>query len=283
MMLSDTLVPGAGIGLRSPHIDAVLKARPPVSFLEVHAENHMGDGRAFQALASVRQDNAVSVHGVGLSLGGAEPPDPVHLSRFVELVQRIEPVLVSEHLSWCRVDGLYLNDLLPVRYDRQSLDAIARNIDIVQRAIARRILIENPSHYVGACDQGMSEIDFISALCSRTGCGLLLDVNNVAVSARNMGYDAAAWLDDIPVGIVGQIHLAGHEDDGEVLIDTHGAPVCDAVWDLYARALRRFGRVPTLIERDQNIPPLDDLIAEAHRADTIASALHREDRHAAAA
>ena len=283
MTSSDTPVPGAGIGLRSPHIDAVLKARPPVSFLEVHAENHMGDGRAFQALARVRQDNAVSIHGVGLSLGGAELPDPVHLSRFTELVRRIDPVLVSEHLSWCRVDGVYLNDLLPVRYDHTSLDAIARNIDIVQNAIGRCILMENPSHYVGARDHEMSELEFIAALCVRTGCGLLLDVNNVAVSARNMGYDAAAWIGSIPVGIVGQIHLAGHEDDGEVLIDTHGAPVCDAVWDLYARAVRRFGPVPTLIERDQNIPPLDELIAEAHHADTITSTLHREDRHAAAA
>lgn len=281
MKPSEAQNPGAGIGLRSPHIDAVLKARPPVSFLEVHAENHMGDGRAFQALAHVRQDNDISIHGVGLSLGGAEPPDPEHLSRFAELVRRIDPVLVSEHLSWCRVDGLYLNDLLPVRYDGQSLHAIARNIEIVQDAIGRRILIENPSHYVGARDEEISEIDFITALCRRTGCGLLLDVNNVAVSARNMGYDAARWIDSIPVGLAGEIHLAGHEDNGDILIDTHGSAVSELVWDLYAHAIERLGPMPTLIERDQNIPSLDDLIAEAHRASTVLA--HREARHADAA
>ena len=282
MSPSGTPAPGAGIGLRSPHMDAVLKARPPVSFLEVHAENHMGEGRAFQALTRVRQDNAVSIHGVGLSLGGAEPPDPAHLSRFAELVRRIDPVLVSEHLSWCRADGVYLNDLLPIRYDRQSLDAVVRNIDIAQTAIGRRILIENPSHYVGTLDDAMPELDFIAALCRRSGCGLLLDVNNVAVSARNLGNDAAAWIDAIPLGLTGELHLAGHEDDGGMLIDTHGAPVSDAVWELYARAIRRFGPLPVLIERDQNIPSLQDLIAEAHRAETLMSQ-HAEVRHADAA
>jgi uncharacterized protein (UPF0276 family) len=283
MSPSDTPTPGAGIGLRSPHIDAVLKTRPPVSFLEVHAENHMGDGRAFQALAHVRHDNAISIHGVGLSLGGAEPPDKLHLARFSDLVRRIQPVLVSEHLSWCIADGVYLNDLLPVRYDSQALDAITRNIAIVQDTIGQRILIENPSHYVGIRDEAISEIDFITALCRRTGCGLLLDVNNVAVSARNLGYDAAAWIDAIPPCLIGEFHLAGHEDDGDMLIDTPGAAVSDDVWALYAHAVARLGPAPTLIERDQNIPGLDDLVAEAHRADSIAASLHRRACHADAA
>lgn len=261
----------AGIGLRAPHLNAVLGGRPPVSFLEVHAENHMGDGRAFEALAAIRRDNAVSIHGVGLSLGGADTPDPVHLARFAELVRRIQPVLVSEHLSWCRDGEIYLNDLLPIPYTAEALDRVVRNVDIVQQAIGRRLLMENPSHYLAFAEPGARETEFLAALCRRTGCGLLLDVNNVVVSAANLGFAPYGWIDALPVGLVGEIHLAGHEAEDGLLIDTHGAPVPPDVWALYAHAIRRFGPQPTLIERDRNIPPLDELVAEAAAADRIAA------------
>lgn len=274
-------VPLAGIGLRAPHIQAVLGGRPPVSFLEVHAENHMGDGRAFDTLAAVRRDNAVSIHGVGLSLGGAERPDPNHLARFADLVRRIEPVLVSEHLSWCRDGEIYLNDLLPIPYTAEALDLVARNIDIAQQAIGRNLLIENPSHYLAFTDGAERETDFIATLCRRAGCGVLLDVNNVFVSASNLGFDPVAWLDQLPAGLVGEIHLAGHEHEDGLLIDTHGGPVPPEVWALYAHAVRRFGAQPTLIERDRNLPPLQDLILEAQMADRIAH--EAGDLHARAA
>jgi len=272
-------VPITGIGLRAPHIAAVRGGRPPVSFLEVHAENHMGDGRAFTALAEIRSDNAISIHGVGLSLGSAGNPDPHHLARFAELVARIQPAHVSEHLSWCRDGDVFLNDLLPVPYTAEALDLLARNIDITQTAIGRRILVENPSHYLAFTDPAERETDFIAALCRRAGCGVLLDVNNVIVSAANLGFDPYAWIDALPTGLVGEIHLAGHEAENDLLIDTHGGPVPPEVWALYAYAIRRFGPQPTLIERDRNIPPLADLIAEAQMADTIAA----EHAHARAA
>lgn len=260
----------AGIGLRSPHMEAVRGRRSPASFLEVHAENHMGDGRAFRALADIRRDNAVSLHGVGLSLGGAEPPDAAHLERLVTLSDRIEPVLVSEHLSWCRDGDIYMNDLLPVTYTREAMSCIARNIDIAQSALKRPLLLENPSHYLAFAEPVARETDFIAELCRRTGCGVLLDVNNVAVSAANLSFDPVAWIDALPTGLAGEIHLAGHEAEDGVLIDTHGAPIPAEVWALYAHAVRRFGPLPTLIERDRNLPALDDLLAEAARADAIA-------------
>ena len=267
----DPRLPTTGIGLRAPHIDAVLSQRPPAPFLEVHAENHMGDGRAFRTLERVRGDYKVSIHGVGLSLGSPEPPEERHLARFADLVARIQPMLVSEHLSWCRAGGFYLNDLLPVRYDRATLDHMVRNVDIVQQAIGRTLLIENPSRYLDCEGAEMSETDFLAALCRRSGCGVLLDVNNVHVSAHNAGFDPRAWLAALPQGVVGQYHLAGHETDGDVLIDTHGEPVPPAVWALYAEALRLCGPAPALIERDQNIPPLEVLLAEAVAADRIAA------------
>lgn len=267
---TDTSSPNTGIGLRSAYIDAFLGERPPVPFLEVHAENHMGNGRAFCTLERIRQDYAVSIHGVGLSLGGSERPDPVHLARFAALVANIQPSLVSEHLAWCRSGDVYLNDLLPTRYDVASLDAMTRNVAIVQDAIGRPLLIENPSRYLAFEGEEMRETDFLAALCRRTGCGVLLDVNNVVVSARNTGFTAEAWLQALPSRLVGEIHLAGHEEEDGILIDTHGAAVGPEVWRLYASAIRRFGRVPTLIERDRNLPPLDDLLAEARQADQIA-------------
>ncbi len=271
----------SGIGLRAPHMDAVLNERPPLPFLEVHAENHMGDGRAFQTLRRVREHYAVSIHGVGLSLGGHDRPDPLHLSRFADLVARIEPVLVSEHLAWCRSNGVYLNDLLPVRYDAAALEDVVRNIDIAQTAIRRPLLIENPSRYLSFQGDEMTEAAFLNALSRRTGCRILLDINNVYVSACNTGLDASAMLNDIDADLVGEFHLAGHDDDDGVLIDTHGAPVCDDVWGLYAAAIRRFGVRPTLLERDKNLPGLDDLLTEARRADAIVAAAQTGMRDAA--
>ena len=269
--LVDTLSPITGIGLRAAHIDAVFSERPPAPFLEVHAENHMGEGRSFATLEGMRRDYAISIHGVGLSLGGIERPDPVHLARFVSLVARIQPALVSEHLAWCRSGDVYLNDLLPTRYDCAALDAMVRNVSIVQDAIGRQLLIENPSRYLAFEGEEMRETDFLASLCVRAGCGVLLDVNNVLVSARNTGFAPENWLDALPVSVVGEMHLAGHEEEGDVLIDTHGAPVSPEVWQLYVRAIRRFGRVPTLIERDRNIPPLGELLAEARYADHLAA------------
>ena len=262
----------SGIGLRAPHIDLLLASRPPVPFVEVHAENHMGEGRAFRTLERVARDYPVSLHGVGLSLGGHERPDPGHLANFAELVRRMEPVLVSEHLAWCRNGDICLNDLMPVCYDSASLEAVVRNVDIVQQAINRRLLIENPSRYLAFSGDDMDESAFLAALTARTGCGILLDVNNVVVSARNTGLDATAYIDALPADSVGEIHLAGHEEEDGLLIDTHGAPVCEAVWALYEQALRRFGSTPTLIERDRNIPDLAELLAEAHRAGEIGAA-----------
>lgn len=264
-----------GIGLRSPHLEAVRGRRSPASFLEVHAENHMGDGRAFQTLAEIRHDNDISLHGVGLSLGSHSRPDPVHLARLVTLTERIQPILVSEHLSWCRDGEIYLNDLLPVPYTPEAFACLARNIDIAQTALGRRLLLENPSHYIAFAEETARETDFIAELCRQTGCGLLLDVNNVIVSATNLGFDPYAWIDALPAGIVGEIHLAGHEAEDGMLIDTHGAPVPPEVWALYAHAVRRFGPTPTLIERDRNIPELDELLAEAAMADAVtAEACH---------
>jgi uncharacterized protein (UPF0276 family) len=271
----------AGVGLRAPHVAEVLRRRPPVPFLEVHAENHMGDGRAFELLARIRNDNAISIHGVGLSLGGAERPDAEHLARFAALVRRIDPVLVSEHLAWCRVGASFLNDLFPVRYDCESLASVARNIEIAQDAVGRRLLIENPSHYAGYADTAISETQFIAALCRKTGCGLLLDVNNVVVSAHNLAFSARQWLAKLPDGIVGEIHVAGHAAEDDLLIDTHGAPVGRETWALYREALGRFGPQPTLVERDRDLPELDDLLAEARLADLIA-AEPMEETHAAA-
>lgn len=285
----DPRLPTTGIGLRAPHIDAVLSQRPPAPFLEVHAENHMGDGRAFRTLERVRGDYKVSIHGVGLSLGSPEPPEERHLARFADLVARIQPMLVSEHLSWCRAGGFYLNDLLPVRYDRATLDHMVRNVDIVQQAIGRTLLIENPSRYLDCEGAEMSETDFLAALCRRSGCGVLLDVNNVYVSACNLDVDPGSELDGylcvLPPGIVGEIHLAGHarvmRDAVELLIDDHGSPVVAPVWQLYERALASLGRVPTLIEWDTALPGFGVLVAEAGRAQMRLDAL--EERHACVA
>jgi uncharacterized protein len=278
---------GSGIGLRSPHVDEIGSTRPDVGWLEVHAENYMGGGPGIRALERIRRDHPVAIHGVGLSLGSAEGLDDRHLERLAALVERLEPALVSEHLSWSVTGGAYLNHLLPLPYTPETLALVSRHVDRVQQRLGRRVLIENPSSYLRFTDSPIPEPDFLNALARRTGCGLLCDVNNVYVSCRNLGGDAAAYLDSVDPAAVGEIHLAGHavnEADGHtVLIDDHGSRVTQAVWDLYGHALTRFGPVPTLIEWDTDVPALAVLLEEAARAAAMLRIAEREggDVHAA--
>lgn len=278
----------AGIGLRAPHVSEVAARRHSVGWLEIHAENYMNEGAASERLSKIRQDNALSIHGVGLSLGSAEGVSRSHLQRLKVLCDRFEPSSVSEHLAWCIADGIYLNDLLPVPQDEEALAIVARNIEITQDVLKRPILIENLSTYVGFARSTMDEPEFLAALVKRTGCGLLLDINNVHVSARNMGFDESSYIARLPGDAIGEIHLAGHATnqtpDGPVLIDNHGSRVAPPVWSLYADAIRLFGRRPTLIEWDSDIPPLSTLLGEAMWADLLAQVVSspvREDTAAA--
>jgi hypothetical protein len=260
-----------GIGLRAPHVAEIVATRPPVGWLEVHTENYLGGGPAPRALDRIRREHAVSLHGVGLSLGSAEGLDRAHLARVMNLVRRIEPVLVSEHLSWSIAGGAYLNHLLPLPYTEESLALIAGHVTEVQDALGRPLLVENPSSYLRFLHSPIPEPEFLAELTRRTGCSLLCDVNNLFVSCCNFGQDPAAYLDALPASSVGEIHLAGHarnEADGRIiLIDDHGSPVSDEVWALYARALERLGPRPTLIEWDTDIPALSVLLGEARRAE----------------
>ncbi|MCD6075797.1 MAG: hypothetical protein K0Q70_2680, partial [Rhodospirillales bacterium] len=259
-----------GIGLRGPHLSELLQRRPALDFVEVHAENYMDFGPAFDRLLDVRRNYAVSLHGVGLSLGSAGGIDADHLARFRDLIDRVDPLLVSEHLAWSVVNGVYLNDLLPLPYTEEALDAVAGNVTRAQEALGRRLLVENPSRYLSFVDSTIPEAEFLRELVTRTGCAILCDVNNIFVNAHNVGEEALVYLEKLPREAVHEIHLAGHSvqmiGGRTVLIDDHGSPVCDDVWDLYALAVRCFGAVPCLIERDRNLPPLDDLLAEAGRA-----------------
>jgi len=278
---------GAGIGLRAPHVGELLATRPAVPWLEVHPENYMSGGPALVLLEAVRREYPVSLHGVGLSLGTAEDIDARHLSRLRSLVDRLEPCLVSEHLSWSTAGGAYLNHLLPLPYTDETLRVVADHIDEVQNALGRRILIENPSSYLRFRHSSMTEPHFLAELARRTGCGLLCDVNNIYVSAWNVGLDAGSYLDALPAPAIGEIHLAGHaanDADGRtILIDDHGSPVTAPVWKLYQRALERFGSVPTLIEWDTDLPELSVLLGEASVADRLLEAFASEDDHACAA
>lgn len=269
------LPPIAGIGLRGPHLAQVQEQRPSAGWLEVHAENYMNSSPATAALERLRRNYTLSVHGVGLSLGSAKGVDPAHLERLKTLCDRFEPAMVSEHLAWSVGDGIYLNDLLPVPYDQEALAIVCRNIERTQETIGRRILIENLSAYVGFARATMTEPEFLREIAQRTGCGLLLDINNVFVSAANLGFDAEAYVAILPADSIEEIHLAGHAqnmtDDGPVLIDNHGSAVAPQVWSLYRFALERFGARPTLIEWDSEIPPLETLLGEAMWADLLAN------------
>jgi uncharacterized protein (UPF0276 family) len=270
----------AGIGLRFQHHCVVQETRPEVAWLEVHTENYMGCGPSIRILEGIRRDYPISLHGVGLSLGSADAPDLNHLRGVGDLERRIEPGLISEHLSWGIVDGVYLGDLLPLPLTEEALDTVCRHVDEVQTVLKRKILVENPSSYLRYAHSTIPEWEFLTLLAQRTGCGILCDVNNLYISACNHGWDALAYLDALPAAAIGEIHLAGHSlkllDGGRSLrLDDHGSRVTPAVWELYAQALERFGPVPTLVEWDTNIPPLDVLLGEAaHAGALLESASH---------
>jgi uncharacterized protein len=278
MPASTASVPAAaGIGLRFQHHQRVLETRPAIAWLEVHTENYLGGGPSARTLDAVRRDYPLSLHGVGLSLGSADGIDRAHLARAKQAVERFDPGLVSEHLSWSAVGGNHLPDLLPLPMTQEALAVVCRHVDAVQSALGRRILVENPSSYIQYAHSTIPEWEFLSTLARRTGCGILCDVNNIFVSACNHGWDADAYLDALPREAVEEIHLAGHavrrlESGGTLRIDDHGSCVAPEVWRLYERALDRFGPLPTLVEWDNDIPALDVLLAEAHTASAMMEA-----------
>ena len=273
----------AGVGLKPEHGAEILATRPDIGWFEVHAENYMGAGAPpHRVLTAIRERYPLSLHGVGLSIGAARPLDREHLKRLRALVDRYEPGLFSEHLAWSTHDTVFLNDLLPVPYDAETVARVADHVDAVQEAVGRRMLLENPSTYLAFAQSTMDEIDFLSEVARRTGCGLLLDVNNVHVSATNQQTDALAYLDRFPMALVGEIHLAGYAPDRDdhgapLLIDAHDRPIDAAVLALYDHALGRAGAVPTLVEWDNDVPAWPTLFAEAERVERVLS------RHAAPA
>ncbi|HEY1228984.1 MAG TPA: DUF692 domain-containing protein [Ramlibacter sp.] len=272
MALSSAGAPAAaGIGLRFQHHQALLETQPAVAWLEVHTENYLGGGPSARTLDAVRRNYPLSLHGVGLSLGSAEGLDSDHLRRLREAIDRFQPGLVSEHLSWSSVGGSYLADLLPLPLTEEALDVACRNVDHAQGALRRRLLVENPSTYIQFAHSTIPEWEFLSALAARTGCGILCDVNNIVVSASNHGWDPERYIHALPPDAIGEIHVAGHavralDDGGRLLIDDHGSAVPAAVWRLYALALERFGAVPTIVEWDSNVPALEVLLGEAGKA-----------------
>lgn len=265
------LPPMPGMGFKSEHFEDIRATRPNLGFLEVHAENYMGaGGPPHRQLAALRQDYALSLHGVGLSIGGPDRPDPAHLRRLRELIVRYEPASFSEHLAWSSHGGDYLNDLLPLPYTPETLQIVCDHVDEVQASLGCRLLLENPSTYVLFAQSSLTETEFLAEIARRTGCGLLLDVNNVFVSCTNHRTDPGAWLAAFPLQAVGEVHLGGHacEDlpSGPLLIDDHGSPVADPVWQLYEEVIAQVGPLPTLIEWDNDVPAFPVLLAEAHRA-----------------
>ena len=274
-MPATSLPARAGVGFKPEHFGDILEDRSFAGFIEVHAENYMGAGGPPHAmLARLRRDHALSVHGVGLSIGGAGPLDRAHLERLRTLCDRYEPESFSEHLAWSTHEGVFLNDLLPLPYTAETLARVAAHVEETQEAVGRRMLLENPATYVTFAESEIPETEFLAEIARRAGCGLLLDVNNVFVSATNHGFSAERYLDEFPLGFVGEIHLGGHEaqeDDAgaPLLIDAHGAAVADPVWTLYARTLDRLGPTPTLIEWDNDVPGWPTLRAEAARADAL--------------
>lgn len=273
-----SLPPRAGIGLKPQHFEDIVATRPALGFFEIHAENYMvAGGPMHHWLERIRAHHALSVHGVGLSIGSEGPLDGAHLDRLAALLARYQPQAFSEHLAWSSHGGAFLDDLLPLPYDRATLARVCDHIDQVQTRLGRRMLLENPATYVEFDRSTMTEADFITEVVRRTGCGLLLDVNNAYVSAINHARDVEAYVDALPLQAVGEIHLAGFAVDRDaigaaLLIDSHGSPVAEAVWHLYEFALARVGAVATLIERDNDVPELSELMSEAARADAL---LHR--------
>jgi uncharacterized protein (UPF0276 family) len=267
------LAVAAGIGLRAPHVAHVRAERPRVAWLEVHSENYYADGGpALAALDDIRRDYPLSLHGVGMSLGSTDPLDYQHLRKLKRLIARTDPALVSEHLCWSGIGGRHLNDLLPLPYTEEALDHVCRRVAEVQDTLDRELLVENVSSYLEFVDATIPEWEFVAAVARRTGCKLLLDVNNIYVNAVNHGFDPDTYLAAIPGEAIAEIHLAGFDASGPCLIDTHGAPVSADVWALYDRAIRRYGPRPTLIEWDTDIPPFATLEREAATAQAIIEA-----------
>lgn len=267
---------GYGLGLRPAHYGEILDRRPAVDWFEILSENYfVRGGKPMHFLDRIRERYPISMHGVGLSIGGTDPLDRRYLKDLAALVRRVDPCRVSDHLCWTGVAGRRLHDLMPLPYTEEALEHVAARIGAIQDALGRRILIENVSSYVAYRASTMAEWTFLAEVARRADCHILLDVNNVYVAATNHGFDPRRYLDALPVDRVREMHLAGHSRDGSLLVDTHDAPVSDAVWDLYGDAVGRFGALPTMIERDDRIPPLAELIAELDRARRIADATAR--------
>ena len=269
------LPPRAGLGLKTGHLREVLGTRPDIGFFEVHAENYMVDGGPFHHfLGLIREQYPLSLHGVGLSIGAEGPLDVQHLQRLQTLIERYQPQSFSEHLAWSSHGPVFLNDLLPLAYDTPTLNRVCEHIDQVQNSLKRSMLLENPATYLGFERSTIDEPEFITEVIRRSGCGLLLDVNNVYVSCINHQRDPLTYLDALPLHAVAEIHLAGFAEDADslgdrLLIDDHGAPIDDAVWALYRQALERIGPVATLIERDNQVPAFNVLLAEAAQAEAL--------------
>lgn len=271
----------AGIGLRDPHHREVLETFPATGWLEVHSENFFGPGgEHLRILEAVRERYPISLHGVGMSLGSSDELSQRHLAKLKALAERIEPAAISEHLCWSSVNGRFLNDLLPLPYTREALDTVCARIGRMQDFLGRRIMVENVSSYILFAGADMTEWEFLAETARRSGCGILLDVNNIHVSACNHGFDALTYLHAIPPESVGEIHLAGYETNEDFLVDTHSRPVYPEVWELYEATLAHCGPVATLIEWDNDIPPLAALLAEADKAEQRLAGV-REVRRAA--
>ena len=277
-MSKDPLPARAGLGLKPEHFQQIVETWPDLGFFEIHAENYMIDGGPYHHyLTRIREQYPLSIHGVGLSIGGETALDTDHLKRLSVLIKRYQPQAYSEHLAWASHGDVFVNDLLPLAYTPQSLQRVCDHIDQVQTHLGRQMLLENPATYLEFNSSSMQETDFINAALQRTGCGLLLDVNNVFVTCTNHNYDPYAYIKSLPHAAVGEIHLAGFAvqsdtDGSPLLIDSHGSPVAKAVWDLYEYALNQVGPVATLIERDNDIPSFDTLFAESQQAETLLQA-----------
>jgi hypothetical protein len=264
----------SGVGLRLPHLTDVVATRPSAAWFEIHPENFLANPHAAELLIDIARDYPISIHSVGVSIGTAGGIDRTHLARVKALVDAIDPIFVSGHLAWSTHAGEYLNDLLPLPYTTETLRIVSAHVDEVQEALGRRYLVENPSSYVGFRASTISEVEFLSELVQRTDCRLLCDVSNIYLSAHNLGFDRDRYIAELPADAIAELHLGGftpepEDGGGEVLIDTHGSRIAEPVWAFYARALKRFGPKPTLIEWDNDVPALDVILAEAVRADAV--------------
>lgn len=263
---------GFGLGLRATHYEAILETKPALDWFEIISENYMvSGGRPLANLTQIREDYPMAMHGVSLSIGSSDPLDIAYLCELKKLADRIEPEFISDHLCWTGIAGKNLHDLMPIPYTQETILHVVDRVRQVQDFLGRRILLENVSSYVTFAESEMSEWEFLRTIAERSDCHILLDINNIFVSAFNHGFEPIEYIEGLPVDRVRQFHLAGHENRGDIIIDTHDAPVIDPVWELYAKACERFGPVPAMIERDDHIPPLEDLLVELDRVRQIAN------------